>query len=674
MSDSSNTSKVSFKPVENILNAYDQPSYSLALYMTDDKTGTNKVCILQTGKAPFSVQSLRIESSVGPTKDAKNTTVTKVNMVIKEPMGATFVDTMFTAFNALGNKNIQEIPYKLVIFFHGYNASSGSIVSNINNTTFTYFLKLNNINTNINNGDVTHNVDFIPFQETALYDCYNVFGNGFSITVPKNATFGNLISSIKDSLNDNYKKTYGNDGIQYDFKFMDYPTNTILPNIKNPKDLKIKLSDIKYTSSITADTMHFSDLSTIVNVIETILSSSEDALTLIAPNAASNKNVLVKNTTKYVKSIAHHISTQMTLGDYDSSISDYKRTITYIIKPYTSYKIFDSTDSINNAYKKEDNIKKVKDMIDFSALKKNYNYLFTGKNTEILNLDLNLNFNWSYLIDVSGGSVNSYSQTIGKMCKIETEQDDDIISLSDAFEEVTTGTSTSLGNNGYTSNIVSNSLNKVTSKINFDNALENVALDQLSSNSLSNSITNTNTSTSPHLPLRIQNQFRKDYDCYQYGAVNDGTGAKSLYSFLINQLQVENGYQDGLQNINMVIKGDPFWLGTPDDVSDYVKIVKGKQVSNTTASTTNTDTISYKINSNVANYTIGEQCFVLSFVLPNGYNDTNNTVNLNKSNLYSGIYSVQTVVSEFSSGAFTQTLNAFKINGMVPNEIINVKE
>lgn len=664
MSDTNNSSRVSFKPSKNILDAYDQPSYSLNLYITDDKTGTKRIALIQTGKAPYSIQNLRIESQVGPTKSAKNTTVTNLTMTVKEPMGANLLDTMFAAAQTLGIKNIQEVPYQLVIYFHGYNPNNGNIVSQIDNTTFTYYLKLNNIKTNINNGDVTHQIEFIPYSETALYDCYNVFPNGFSIAIQDGSTFGSIIGSIKDTLNNDFKKIYGNDNIQYDFKFMDYPANDILSNIKNPKDLTVKLSDIKYTSSINAGTIHFSDLSTLISAIETILSSSEDAVTLIAPNAASQTNIIQGNNKKYIKSIAHHIQTQMTIGDYDSSINDYKRTITYIIKPYISYRLFDSKETIQNAYDKETNIKKASDMINNKFLQKKYDYIFTGKNTEVLNLDVNLNFNWGYMIDVNAGTINSYSQTIGKIYK---EQDNtNPLNLDSAFTDAVINQTLSSAN----SPIISLTGNSSTDNIDYTQVLN----DTVSYDYLNTILKNTNTANNGYLPLKIQSQFRKDYNEYQYNVVNDGSGNKTLYSFLINQLQVENGYQDGLQQLTMTIKGDPFWLGTPDDISDYVKTIKGNSISSNTDTIQTNDTLPYKVVDNYANYTVGENCFVLSFVLPNGYNDENMTVNLNKSNLYSGIYSVLTVTSEFSNGDFRQMITAFKINGLIPNEILNIKE
>lgn len=667
MSDTNNTQRISFSPSKNVLDAYDQPSYSLTLYMTDDKTGTNRIALIQTGKAPYSIQNLRIESSVGPTKDTKNTTVTKLSMTVKEPMGANLLDTMFSSQEKLGIKNIQEIPYQLVIFFHGYNPNNGQIVSQIDNTTFTYYLKLDNIHTNINNGDVTHQMEFIPFSETALYDCYSAFPNGFSVAIQNDTTFGDVVNSIKDVLNQDFKQIYGNDNIIFDFKFMNYPPNDILSNVTNPKDLKVKLSDIKYTSSINANTIHFSDLSTVISAIEAILCSSEDAVKLIAPNASSSDNIIQGNGNSYVKSIAHHIQTQMTLGDYDSSINDYKRKITYIIKPYITYRLFDSKETIQKAYDTQTNIKKASDMINNKFLQKKYDYIFTGKNTEILNLDVNLNFNWGYMIDVNAGTINSYSQTVGKAYK---EQDNsNALNLNDAFTSAVINQTLSQGSNSSSISLTSNSS---TNNIDFNSVLnETNSYDFLSTTEN----TTTNTSNNGYIPLKIQTQFRKDYNEYQYNVVNDGTGNRTLYSFLINQLQVENGYQDGLQQLNMTIKGDPFWLGTPNDISDYVKTVQGTAVSSNSAnSTTDASILPYKIDNNHANYTVGENCFVLSFVLPNGYNDTNLTVNLNKSNLYSGIYSVLTVTSEFSNGDFRQVITAFKINGMIPNEILSIKE
>lgn len=667
MSDTNNTTKVTFKPLKNILNYYDQPSYHMTLSITDDTTGTNKKIICETGEAPLSIQNLTIEAQVGASVEAKNTTVTNLTMTISEPMGANILDTMYDAAKSLNIKNFNDVPYVLEIYFHGYDPTSGSMISKIDNTTFKYYLKLQDLQTNFNSGNVIHTLNMIPFDETAFYDCYTVLTDGFNIPVTDSETLGSFLDKLKTKLNQNWLDNYGVQTVEYDFEYENYDSSMDLPTgITSPKDLKIKLNKSNTSTSGRGDYVHFSDLTSILSIIDNLFSCSDDAILLIAPNAGGVKNSSLPTQVSKIQSIAHHIKTTVTNGDYNSSLNNYNKKITFTICPYLSYRLFDCNEAIQSMYDTSLNTKRANMMVQKNLLRKNYDYIFTGKNTEVLNIDLSFNFNWSYVVDINRGITDSYSQIVGKEYSSDTVD----TSLLSTDNLTTSNTSSSIMS---TSNILNGSSSDLIN-LSQDNTMLDALTNVVASDTLTN-LQNDTTNCSGYIPITIQSYSRKNNYKTQFGFQGDNTGGRSLYGFLLNQLQT-SPTQEKLQNLSMSIKGDPYWLGTNNDVTNS-SIIQSNTISNISSSITTNNISSVLATSSAtpsttADYTLGEQNFTLNFVLPTGYNSSTYNVNLNQANVYSGIYSVIKVTSNFSNGVFTQTIDAIKVNGMINSQILNI--
>ena len=130
-------------------------------------------------------------------------------------------------------------------------------------------------------------------------------------------------------------------------------------------------------------------------------------------------------------------------------------------------------------------------------------------------------------------------------------------------------------------------------------------------------------------------------------------------------------------NLEMTMKGDPYWLGTTNDLYNGI-VTKTNTVSNVASSVSNTfssvSSASKNNNSTLADFIYGEQCFTLNFDLPSGYNDTTGSVKTSKTNYYSGLYSVLKVVSNFNNGNFTQNISAVRVNGFINSNVLNKKD
>lgn len=672
MSDTTSNQKVDFTPLKNVLNSYDQPSYHLTLSIVDS-TNSKKISIADSGKAPLSIQSLTIEAQVGPSELAKNTTNTNISMTISEPMGMNLIDTMYKAALQLNLKNLTAIPYLLEIYFHGYNATSGSIVSKIDNTSYKYYMLLNNLKSSFNNGDVVHNLQMIPYDESAFFDAYAVTTDGFSIPVDKSETLGSFLSKVKDRLNSTWLKNNGTQSIKYDFQYKDYDSTTKLPNnITSPSQLRLRLNSDSTSPSIQSDNIHFPNMSNFISMLDNVLASSDDAIQLAAPNASGNMTVIDATSTLVdVKSVVHRVQSKVTLGNYNSNTNDYDKTITYVICPYKSYRVADSTAAINKLPDTSTNIKKGNELIKSKLLRKNYDYLYTGDNTEILSLNIDLNFQWSYLIDAQGGLINSNTVTVGKEYKPLPNNNP----LTDA--DITTALS---GVSTASSSSILSTVSKSASAPLLNNIPNMTYLDTaksvISETYQSNQSSSSTTSTPGYLPISTQVFGKSNYYRSEFLTQGDNTGSRSVYGFILNQLYVDAN-EGSLYNLEMTIKGDPFWLGTTSDL-DNGTVTKVNSISNSASSVSSTlqstSSSTNNNNSTLADFIYGEQCFTLNFNLPSGYDENTGSVKTTKSNYYSGLYSVLKVISNFNNGNFTQNISSVKVNGFVNSDVLNKKD
>lgn len=473
----------------NILHSYKNYTYRLSLSMLDSGAyntavqnpagytptnvliasggiyGSNTFVRNQFFADDFYFESAQLHTIIGANADTRGSNVINIKFDIIEPTGCTLLNRLMDATQQLNGMNYLEVPYILQVDFVGYD-DNGNPVNPIPGTTKIIPIKLAAMKFNISSKGSEYKFEAFPYNHTAFDETTANMPVNFEITA---TTIADLFSStsksdwtkqysqnkqredtnqaantqriqqlgnpatdrqiqayvdannsqtsgsngassqtykvpgIADALNSWYKYLEINNQIEHadQFAFVfddDIATSTIsLPertDIKNTQYLKAGEKDWKaqgakssidqgvYAVDYSKNAYRINAGTTVIDLINTLLRNSEYLKNqLISPyedtttsTGTSGGGTPAATTSANTKSLFYwKIVPEIKLLDYDKKRNRYARKITYHVKKF----------SMSNVRYKYAPQGKAKSYV------KDYQYLFTGQNMDIVNLDLN---------------------------------------------------------------------------------------------------------------------------------------------------------------------------------------------------------------------------------------------------------------------------------------------
>jgi len=410
----------------------------------------------------FFIKNLKMESIVGMRMDTRGTNVTSISFEVFEPYGVTLMERIYSLANKVqkGNKNYLTQPYILIIEFYGHGENG--LPLRLPFTRKIVPFKITNLTFSVNAGGTTYNVEAIPYNEVAntirhgkfdtdqtlmaetigealetgstflkkeiqvnqtvsLVDANDAGGNFTRETKTVDVVYkidNEPIKGIAGVLNaeQNFKKEEGYQefadrySIQIDktwdpnFRISKIIKNQTTTNKQQNTTVVLgKSESIKAKSVLKNETklpnqkkININAGANIFDMITKIINMSDYLNRQYGPGKEGEKTI--KTPLKFYK-ITPHIK----LGEFDRCRNDYSKEITFFIKPF---KIGSSNYTYAN----------VKDEI---IIVKEYNYIFTGKNTEVLNFDIQ--FNAAYF-ETRTVATESKINNEGKMVQQKTQK------------------------------------------------------------------------------------------------------------------------------------------------------------------------------------------------------------------------------------------------------------
>lgn len=152
----------------------------IALICKDANADPNNRVVTPYGKFDFFINNVELKSTIG--LDAGNTTnITNVTFQVTEPysMGMFPISCQALAQN-LGHDNFREAPYVLTIEFRGNTQTGG--INSIPGTTRHIPITITDIQCRVTEAGSVYNVTAMPFNQGAITDVNALFKNDTSIT------------------------------------------------------------------------------------------------------------------------------------------------------------------------------------------------------------------------------------------------------------------------------------------------------------------------------------------------------------------------------------------------------------------------------------------------------------------------------------------------------------
>lgn len=703
--------------VENVMTSMRQPTYHIRFFMTEDtpismsdyqnyedyqKEILNRraTTICESGVTGLSIIDLNLTTIVSHTPSSRSLAPTTMTMSIKEPMGVQLMDYMVRTANELKVKNYSKVFYYLEIYFQGYN-EDGTFQTNPcssfkNNGHWIYSLVINNIDTTLTEDGAVYNISMLCADEAQIKgDDYTL---PFTI-MPSGGTVGEMLNGLAENLNKAYTEMYQTDQYrQYEFKLQtfEYENQTF-----DPATFMIVSEteeDINYIRHLTMDGTGaakgtFGRGIKIHDIIEMLLANSEASQKL--GKAVMTQSNLDDGKVEVKDAVIFRVVPSVEYGEYNFVMNNYNLKYIFTVVPYLTQEPIVSQDQIKVSKDPQAQAANILRLRKNGYLSKRYDYLYTGENTEILNLDLKFSAPWSVMLPRIAGFGNSIESTsTGAMYRSKESITSDRNEYSDAYRELQEMQALNTQIDDIRDRIsletvedkkrelearlakmsdvydkykereadLRETIGRLGDDLKQDifeyNKRESDRIGQLSSDRVKIRYSEDLTSEdrildvpSP-MPVTIR-QSNSDTRFTQAGVLPDKYHRdRSIYGAIMDQMYQTQG--GAMQTITMDIIGDPYWLG----VSNLERTFETRKAVNSgqpkQRSLSSTDPTRMYVDD-------GDALMFITFNYPQGFGDETGNVVLSKTDTFTGIYKVKSVEHNFSGGIFKQTITANRL-------------
>lgn len=718
---------VNFEPEPNIMGELFQSTYHFSFYLdTDIETEQgkgNEFVIAETGMTGMNIQNVEIEASVGPTFRTRNANATSITIKIFEPFGAQFPDLLYQAAVKMNIRNYLKAPWFLRLKLHGYDTNGTKVTIG---EEWKWKMVLIDVQSNISENGSLHTITAMPQAEVALNNQYCMLPTIVNTT---GSTVGEVLQNVVTSMNQNVTRTYGPTNppvLEFAIEDRAYPYDTKV-GISKPFDHKIVSDAPQDSNTRTAErfgtqTTQFSPGTDIPNVVDMLMARTDTAIQAarISREKPATSGPDLETTVRDPASLMHRVDTKVEFLGYNAIIGDYCKKITFVVKPYQTLRLLTSMGrAMSFDREKTLNKQKAQHAVQKNLMRKQYDYLFTGMNTEVEKFDINVNFRWAVQVPViQGWGTNTGSTArvdIAAQAQSHVQELGQNKSQVDAKMQERLALQTELDKTpGQITEAQSSQRTKLNDELNVLKArgvqLQTIAAqeqDQFnaeanakadarrkanpilgrvvdgeddiyeiaqgkSDGSATEGFGGAGTGDTSYLPITIVQDPDVPTANVATGTSTDNNANKSIYGALLNQMY---GTMDGnLQSLELDVRGDPYWLGPGSNGTLYDEDSTGVK----------------------PNFNNGEHMFVFRFKLPQGYDQTTGTISVESdnhsvggskgageekkpasgghSNIFTGFYSTVSVTHHFREGYFSQTLNAVRIQGWSYENIIEGRE
>jgi len=329
----------------------------------------------------YYVDNLVLRNSVAPTEAAGTSSVYQIQFQIVEPYGVKFIDTLRKVAKAQGYANHMGAVYNLKIEFKGVDDDLKP--TSIPNTTRNIPISIYTVDMNVEAGVTTYAIQAAPAHYTGLQNIYDFVSEDIN-------AYGNTVGEIVNSFFERYtevQRRRQKDGkvIQPDEYELDaagsediltspvgYDENSAPHRTKN---ISILASDGPPGERQTGRKVTIAKGSSIVDVLTKIVVESE----YYRNKFDDNNNLVQKDGDGFTTSL--RIFTKLQILSPDNGSGRQAVKLKYYLR----------TQRVSAQHL---NYKSNEDLVSDVKASRTYDYLYTGKNQDVL--DFNINYKFAY--------------------------------------------------------------------------------------------------------------------------------------------------------------------------------------------------------------------------------------------------------------------------------------
>ena len=712
----------------NILDYYDVYTYHWKLFMVPLSASASgnvldtkvQTIIVESGVSDLTIDKVEVMCVATPSVECGTGTMTNVKFEIVEPSGAGLLDKIFYETLSLGLGNWQTSPYYLQLEFRARDPDTSASVVNgadggIGKTIWVWPVTISGSKMNVTEVGTRYEFEAILYNEKAQANCY--FSPLQNITLENLTNFDNAMVALEKKLNeDAWEQLIDNYSIPDTFKIIVDPILGAM-NFVRPDNKKTTQRGSSWVD-LTKKTASFPPSTSVDKMVDSLLGSTRLAQIGIqdSKTPGGNPNTPQQSDQHQMKKLWRIITETKPIA-YDAQRQTNANAITIYIVQYdlsnlqaNAAQTGQTVDTIPAMKERLNEYRKKK------ILRKKYNYIFTGLNDQIINLDLSLNYAFANVTSRFGGIYVDSAAGSSKGITNEKNQENEkkageIIrntlkfindapkgtNLDDTIataKKAITATGVSRESAARTAALLDYSRPGQREKLAAEGGLNykgRTGVQGLTDPATNEAIPQQHIGT-----LSIGTSwstgdlnFISDIDTTSLPSQNAKSTAQALRRGKLRPVPTQAGPQEGnfngidpaadsgrakassmfatalysgmgadLQTIKMTIKGDPYWLfpqGLSRDAAS-LSYLSNMEKSEAIAYIKHAHTKEEDYSVNI----LGSDNFiVIRFRTPRLHNDTTGSVDpFTEAEAFSGIYKVTLVTSKFEGGQFTQELQA----------------
>lgn len=662
-----NTTPPPLIPTRNSLNKFQSWTYKFSFYickieaLIGDPRTSVKIIFAESGETNvFTMKNMEIKSVVAPGWRAKNFLINQFEFEIFEPRGgALFYEAILEAANLLSISNYINAPFYLELNWVGYdNDGVPLVIEDAEVRPKIWALKIVDIKSTLTAEGSVYRIKAIEFESWTSSNKWLVLDNHLAIEA---STVGELFDGLKKEINKAEKQS----GIwrmypdRFDFKV-------------DPEIRKIKLKESSATEGPQRQNslLVFKQDRTIVEIprgydineiLNDLMVASEEWASVITDGDINSVNTGQQTTKKKAKRI-WMLTSNVEIKEYDPAVNDYSKHITYNVSTYFTTRASIDPGQLNRT--EEEIQANDKTLLQERSIGKIYEYIYTGQNTEVLNLEIDFNFMWTTNIPLYAGLQQVRSIDEGRVVSSKEQNAQEILALryqalTNKFQNIE-----GVGGPGFETleadlaelNQITRQLDRVRDQREESQAINNNILiniskdkEKLFASTVIEDLGRKDSAKPVPLPIPVPYTSDGSRPDTQSRGIMEGSHRpfRSIAASVLNQIFYTNAE---LMQIDLEIRGDPSWLG----LSGVEQRLQGTLFTaiveeDTLANRTGKEDILFVLEMKFSRFENSETG-LLDFTDNEQQSET----------IVSGVYQAVELTSRFNEGVFTQVIHAIK--------------
>lgn len=608
----------------------------------------------------FHITNLEQKTTVGHSQ-ARSATQSIFELTIDEPNGTTLLDTMNRAALTLGIVDFKRAVYILQISFIG-RLDNGS--SEKHPTSFYYPITMTHVESTVKPEGTTYYIKSVEDYNKGYMYIDGVLKD--QITV-EGETVGEFVQDLEQKINLAKERALLMDpnsiyAHQYKFKFADHIIEDGWPSwrfetLDNPGS---QAGHSVVNGKVQVPINNGSWLPEVIG--KALIQTKEYKEIQAFPYGVLREDGAALPTTRDLAAFPkfYKVYPEIRYLQYDPVAGDYQREITYIITDFiVPDEIVDSAIWRRSIANQRVQLNRIDSLMKAGLLKKQFKYLYTGENTDVINLDLKFDLAY-YIVTPYGlgrmGDANVLTprrgeddlSVIGRLKNAKAE----VVGLRFEYNRIQNQQARARSQISSLRASLADEQLSSSDRSRIENDIQQLgstfAQSEIDSYILEQDISYTENNLN-----QVVEEFEEEYDLrgsdiehrirFLADVINDADGYApehsvdgAVHSFGSVVTNLENA--SDLLSIEMEVRGDPYWLGQPKNFN----FVQSNQ----------------NVDNDLADYSLGNQMFYLNVFLPHAVEDKSGRRIPDQNFQVSGLYKVIDIISRFQNGQFIQYLNA----------------